>query len=158
MEDELLFKLKKEFEQVIGLPQVEDIKEHRINIALDPKNLIDVANFLKHEMGFTIPNMCTGTDYKDKMEVAWHIGNPKYPVLMVLKVEIDRDNCVVESLTPIWEGMNWHERETYDLLGVKFENHPDLRRLLLPENWEGHPLREDYVYKRPVYRKPEDFE
>ena len=59
MEDELLFKLRKEFDQVIGLPELENIKEHRIDLALDPKNLIDVANFLKHEMGFTIPNMCT---------------------------------------------------------------------------------------------------
>jgi len=154
-EEEMISTLKSEFgEAILG---IEDPKDHRIDVMVKEDKIVDVANFIKHEMGFTIPNMCTGTDYKDKMQVVWHVGNPEYPTLLVLKVEIDRDECIVDSLTPTWEGMNWHERETYDLLGVNFQNHPDLRRLLMPENWEGHPLREDYVYRRPTYRKPEDF-
>jgi len=153
--EELIEKLQNEFKEAIT--EIGEPKEHRIDVHVTPEKVVDVANFMKHDLGFTIPNMCTGIDYKDKMEVVWHVGSPDTAILLVLKVETDRDNCVVDSLTPVWEGMNWHERETYDLLGVNFTNHPDLRRLLMPENWEGHPLREDYVYKRPTYRKPEDF-
>ncbi|MHA2503004.1 MAG: NADH-quinone oxidoreductase subunit C [Candidatus Kariarchaeaceae archaeon] len=149
-------KLQAEFgDAIVG---VEDRGEARIEIKVTAEKIVEVAEFSKHEMGFTIPNMCTGVDYKDKMDVIWHISTPDSADILVLKVEIDRDECVVDSLTPVWIGMDWHERETYDLLGVNFTNHPDLRRLLMPENWEGHPLREDYVYRKPVYRKPEDFE
>lgn len=154
-EDELITNLTNEFGEAIL--ETGEPKEHRIDILIDEDRILDVANYVKHELGFTIPNMCTGIDYKDKMEVIWHVGSPDLPTLLVLKVEIDRDECNVEALTPVWEGMNWHERETYDLLGVNFQNHPDLRRILMPENWEGHPLREDYVYRQPTYRKPEDF-
>jgi len=156
MEEDTIGKtLQDEFSEAIL--EVSEPKEHRIDILIAGEKILDVANFVKHELGFTIPNMCTGIDYKDKMEVVWHVGSPDVPTLLVLKVDTDRDECLVESLTPVWEGMNWHERETYDLLGVNFQNHGDLRRILMPENWEGHPLREDYVYRKPTYRKPEDF-
>ena len=154
-EEEMIEKLQSEFGDAIL--EIEEPKEHRIEALIQEDKILEVANFIKHDMGFTIPNMCTGIDYKDKMEVVWHVGTPDHPTLLVLKIETDRDECVVESLTPVWQGMDWHERETYDLLGVNFQNHPDLRRILMPENWEGHPLREDYVYRRPTYRKPEDF-
>ena len=130
---------------------------YRSYIYLDRENLIDVATYLQHEMGFTLSNMCVGTDLKDKMEVSWYIGKPGIPDLIVLRVHIDRNNPEIPSLTHLWQGFNWHERETYDLLGIIFNDHPDLRRLLLPDNWEGFPLREDYVYKRPSYRKPEEY-
>ncbi|MHA2028155.1 MAG: NADH-quinone oxidoreductase subunit C [Candidatus Kariarchaeaceae archaeon] len=130
--------------------------ESRLNVSIDKARLVDVANFLKHELGFTLPNMCTGIDNKDHIEVLWHIGNTEDEILIILRTKTDRDESEVPSLTTVWKGLNWHERETYDLVGVKFVNHPDLRRLLLPENWEGHPLREDYVYRKPNYRKTED--
>ena len=154
-EADMIDTLKREFGD--SILEISEPKEHRIDVLITEDKIIEVANYVKHDMGFTIPNMCTGIDYKDKMQVVWHVGSPNGPTLLVLKVNIDRDECDTDSLTPIWEGMNWHERETYDLLGVNFQNHPDLRRLLMPENWEGHPLREDYVYRKPTYRKPEDF-
>ncbi len=129
---------------------------HRFYFTVNPDSLLDIASFVEHELGFTIPNFCVGTDLKDKMEVSWVIGNSKNADLIILRVHTDRDDPEVPSLSNLWKGMNWHERETYDLVGIKFKGHPDLRRILMPENWEGYPLREDYVYKKPIYRKPED--
>ncbi|HET9487574.1 MAG TPA: NADH-quinone oxidoreductase subunit C, partial [Chryseosolibacter sp.] len=61
-----------------------------------------------------------------------------------LKVTVSRDHAEVDSVEDVWKTANWHEREAYDLFGIKFRGHPDLRRILLPADWEGHPLRKDY--------------
>jgi NADH-quinone oxidoreductase subunit C len=62
-----------------------------------------------------------------------------------LKVVVPYDNPVLDSVTCVWQGANWHEREVYDLFGIEFRNHPDLRRILLPEDFEGFPFRKDYT-------------
>ena len=149
---ELEKKIKSEFSDV----ELKSDPEARLNVSVDKTKLLEVANYLKHELGFTHPNMCTGTDNKDHIEVLWHLGNVIDEIIIVLRTKTDRAGSDVPSLTPVWKGMNWHERETFDLVGVNFIDHPDLRRLLLPDNWEGHPLREDYVYRKPNYRKLED--
>ncbi|MBX6378780.1 MAG: NADH-quinone oxidoreductase subunit C, partial [Clostridia bacterium] len=68
---------------------------------------------------------------------------------VMLKVPLDKEDPVVDSLTGFWAGANWMERETWDLLGIRFRNHPDLRRILTWEGYEGHPLRKDFVDRRP---------
>jgi NADH-quinone oxidoreductase subunit C len=62
----------------------------------------------------------------------------------MVKVDLDRARPIVPSVYSIWKAADWHEREAFDLLGIQFEGHPDLRRLLMPADWEGHPLRKDY--------------
>ncbi|MEM6643741.1 MAG: NADH-quinone oxidoreductase subunit C, partial [Bacteroidota bacterium] len=79
------------------------------------------------------------------MEVIYHLYSIPFNLHLALYVVLDRVNPEVDSVSDVWRGANWHERETYDLLGIKFKNHPDLRRILLPEDWEGYPLRKDYV-------------
>jgi NADH-quinone oxidoreductase subunit C len=74
-----------------------------------------------------------------------------YNFSIMLKVVIPRDNPVIRSVASIWKTANWHEREIFDLFGVQFQNHPDLRRILLPADWDGHPLRKDY--KQQEYYK-----
>ncbi|MFV2013958.1 MAG: NADH-quinone oxidoreductase subunit C [Candidatus Heimdallarchaeota archaeon] len=149
---ELENKIKSEFNEV----ELRLDPEARLNVSIDKNKLLELANYVKHELGFSHPNMCTGVDTKDHIEVLWHLGNAVDNVIIILRTLTDRDGSDVPSLTTVWKGMNWHERETFDLVGVNFIDHPDLRRLLLPENWEGHPLREDYVYRKPNYRKLED--
>ena len=78
------------------------------------------------------------------MEVIYHLYSIPFDLHLALGVELDRKEPTIESVTDIWKGANWHEREAYDLLGITFKNHPDLRRILLPDDWEGHPLRKDY--------------
>jgi NADH-quinone oxidoreductase subunit C len=64
-----------------------------------------------------------------------------------IKAEVPEDDCKIDTVTDLWKGANWHERECFDLFGIVFTGHPDLRRILLPEDWEGHPLRKDYPLK-----------
>ena len=89
----------------------------------------------------------TGIDNGEEsetMEVIYHLYSIPFDIHLVLIVEVDRKEPIVDSVSDIWRGANWHEREAYDLLGIKFKNHPDLRRILLPDDWEGYPLRKDY--------------
>jgi NADH-quinone oxidoreductase subunit C len=79
------------------------------------------------------------------IELVYHFFSYLRRHRFVVKIELPREAPRVRSLTPLWQSANWLEREQYDLLGVVFEGHPDLRRLLLPEDWAGHPLRKDYA-------------
>lgn len=79
------------------------------------------------------------------LEVIYNLYSIPFDLHLMLKVELVRDNAAIDSVCGVWKTADWHEREAYDLLGVKFKNHPDLRRILLPADWEGHPLRKDYV-------------
>jgi NADH-quinone oxidoreductase subunit C len=79
------------------------------------------------------------------MSVYYHLESIKFRHKLLLKVTTERDNPTVNSVASVWNSANWHEREAYDLFGIKFKNHPDLRRILMPYDWEfGHPLRKDY--------------
>jgi NADH-quinone oxidoreductase subunit D/NADH-quinone oxidoreductase subunit C/D len=108
--------------------------------------LIDVVKAVRDEMGYDYLSSVTGVDYlpEDMMEVVYHasrtIGGPP----LVLKVRAPRDNSVVPSLVPLYPGVDFQEREAWDLLGIRFEGHPDLRRILMWEGFAGHPLRKDW--------------
>ena len=79
-----------------------------------------------------------------RFELNYHLVSMKCHERLRLKVRTDSDHAVVETVSNVWPTANWHEREVFDLFGVRFEGHPDLRRILLPEDWEGHPLRKDF--------------
>ncbi len=89
----------------------------------------------------------TGVDLVDenKIEIIYDLVSIPLEQKLTLKVKIDRDEAVIDTVSSIWRSADWHEREIYDLLAVSFNNHPDLRRILMPTNWEGYPLRKDYV-------------
>lgn len=79
-----------------------------------------------------------------KMLLVYHIASLPYNHRFVLKVELDREKPLAASVSGIWKAAEWHEREAFDLYGISFIGHPDLRRILLPDDWEGYPLRKDY--------------
>lgn len=90
----------------------------------------------------------TGIDNGEEagtMEVAYNLYSIPFDLHLMLRVSLDRKQPVIDTVSDIWRTANWHERETFDLLGIHFNNHPDLRRILLPDDWEGFPLRKDYV-------------
>ncbi len=107
------------------------------------EELLNVAGKAK-EMGFEHLSVITGIDYKDHFEVVYNFFSWHKKENLVLKVMLDHENPEVDSLTSLWKGADWLERETYDLVGIKFTGHPNLVRILLPEGWMGHPLRKDY--------------
>ncbi|MEH7346095.1 NADH-quinone oxidoreductase subunit C, partial [Bacillus sp. JJ1532] len=105
-----------------------------------------LAEFLKYneQLGFDYLSEIHGTDFETHMEVYVHLYSYKNRQSVALKVKIDRDEPTIESLVPLWAGANWPECEAYDLLGIKFTGHPNLYRILLGDDWIGHPLRKDY--------------
>jgi NADH-quinone oxidoreductase subunit C len=112
------------------------------------ERIVEVCRFLKSEPGLEMNFLedLTAVDQpkKNLIEVVYHLVSYTHRHTLVLKVELDRANPVVASVEGVWKTANWFEREVYDLFGVGFTGHPDLRRIMLPDDWVGHPLRKDY--------------
>ena len=108
--------------------------------------LVEVARVLRDEMGYEYLSSVTGVDYLDKgyLEVVYHAYKLSGGPALVFKARTPRDKAQVPSVVSVWSGAEFQEREAYDLLGIRFAGHPDLRRILMPEDWEGYPLRRDY--------------
>jgi NADH-quinone oxidoreductase subunit C len=118
------------------------------SITVDSKALAQVADFLKNTAGleFDYLTVLTAVDYLDYFEVVYRLVSLKNNQSLMLKTRVfGRENLSVPSVTPTWRAAYYQEREIFDLLGIKFEGHPDLRRLLLWEGFNGHPLRRDYL-------------
>lgn len=112
-------------------------------ISIKNKKLIKkLAWQIKEE--FDILYALTVVDYSPNFELNYIFSNYKNADLLILKVNITEKDFAVDSITDIFSSANWEEREAYDLFGIKFNGHPDLRRILLPEDWPGHPLRKDF--------------
>ena len=111
-------------------------------------SLLEVSRVLRDEasLSFDFLQNLTGVDYpkENRIAVVYHFFSYRHRHSFVAKVMADRQDPVVPSLHGLWPVANWHERECYDLLGVFFQDHPDLRRILLPDDWVGHPLRKDW--------------
>jgi NADH-quinone oxidoreductase subunit C len=129
---------------------VTDFKEARGEVtAIVPREFIaDVCRFLKFENGFDMLADLNGADRgaeeDPRFEVVYHVFSTKHFNRLRLKVLLSDDDPHVLTVTNVWKTANWHERETYDMFGVIFDGHPDLRRILLPSDFDGHALRKDY--------------
>jgi len=110
--------------------------------------LLEVAEYLKTTPGlaFDYLNYVTATDYYDYFEVVYHLTSIEHNHSLVLKTRCySRDNPTLPSVVGLWRGADFQEREIYDLLGISFEGHPNLRRIALWEGFDGHPLRKDFL-------------
>jgi NADH-quinone oxidoreductase subunit C len=116
-------------------------------LVVEPKSLKAVAQYLKDEpdIFMNVLQVVTGCDYSDRIEVSYILCSYPSGNEIILRVKLDRQKPEVESLDSLWKAANFQERECFDMLGVKFLNHPDPRRILCPDDWEGFPLRKDYV-------------
>jgi NADH/F420H2 dehydrogenase subunit C len=118
-------------------------KDPAISVKAD--DLFKVASHLKEKEGYDYLSAVTGVDYPDRFEVVYHLYSMKEEKgPLILKVATSKEKPEVPSVTPIWPGANFQEREVYDLMGIRFSGHPDLKRILLWEGYEGHPLRKDF--------------
>ena len=145
------------------------LKDHRVTAALDAsvpdaisgghaehdeptifiarERIVEVCRYLKHEQGFVRLGGVTAVD--------WYPSDPRFEVVYLLhsldknerlrlKCWISESDAEIDSVMGVWRAANWYEREVFDMFGIRFKNHPDLRRILMPTDWEGHPLRKDY--------------
>ena len=118
-----------------------------LSVAIDSKMWLPLARLLRLDeaLSFDYLFCLTGVDWKTHMSVVYHLESKQHKHILVVKAKIeDRTNATIESVSSIWRTAEFHEREAYDLLGIRFLNHPDLRRLFLTEEWTGWPLRKDY--------------
>ncbi|MEJ7623338.1 MAG: NADH-quinone oxidoreductase subunit C [Pyrinomonadaceae bacterium] len=125
------------------------IEGHGEVTATVPRESIGKAcSFLKNQHGFDmLADLCgcdRGPEEDPRFEVNYHLFSTIHYNRLRLKVLLSEDDPHVETVTSLWKTADWHERETYDLLGIKFDGHPDLRRILLPSDFDGHALRKDY--------------
>ena len=139
-------RLKARFEAAVGDCNLQAKDPY---IFIQPAVIADVCRFLHDEpdLNFDALSNQSGVDYKVKgiIEVVYHLYSYPHRHTLVLKVDVPRDNPAMPTVEGVWKAANWMEREIYDLLGVSFAGHSDLRRILLPEDWIGYPLRKDFV-------------
>ncbi len=154
---EIVEKIKEKFPgEVISIKEFRD----QVSVTLRKNKIHDICRYLhdEPELYFDYLTDLCGVDYlgrKDKrFEVVYHLYSIKHRHRLRLKAEVSESDPTIDSVMPVWVGANWHEREAYDLYGIVFRGHPDLRRILMPEDWEGHPLRKDYPVKGPEKEWP----
>jgi NADH-quinone oxidoreductase subunit C len=125
---------------------VEHVGELTLEIA--PERLLEVARFVKGPpLAFVLLSDLTCADVPEepgRFRVAYHLFSLESGRRLRLRVWAGADEPEIDSVTSVWRTANWHEREVWDMFGVRFRNHPDLARILMPLDWEGHPLRRDY--------------
>jgi len=128
----------------------------QVAISLNRDVIKDACLFLRDEPTLKMDHLAdlTAVDYSrypgdqgPRFEVVYNLISIPFRHRIRLKARVPEEDPRVPSVSSVWNTANWHERETYDLMGIIFENHPDLRRILLPEDWEGHPLRKEYPLK-----------
>jgi NADH-quinone oxidoreductase subunit C len=112
-----------------------------------PVDLLKAAAFLRDDCEFDFLLSCAGVDWKDRLESVYHLYSTKRHQYVAVKVTADNEHS--PSLVPIWNAADWHERESFDLLGIHYDGHPNLTRILMPSDWLGYPLRKDYKVDDP---------
>ena len=120
-----------------------------LTIVLHPEHLRRAMEYLQAEPGlqFNLLSDISAVDrfpIEPRFEVNYHLVSIPLRQTLRLRVWISGHDPVLDTITPVWPTANWHEREIYDLFGIRFEGHPDLHRILMPDDWEGYPLRKDY--------------
>lgn len=126
-------------------------------IIIKRNDMLKVFKYIRDELGFEFLMDITAVDYLEReprFEVVYHLYSFKNNYRLRVKIRVSESDPVVDSLMPLWSGANWFEREVYDMFGIKFRGHPDLRRILMYDEFQGHPLRKDYPLRKRQPRIP----
>jgi NADH-quinone oxidoreductase subunit C len=132
-----------------------DVVEFRneTTVLVKKEEIVAISHYLKANEGFNFLSDLCGVDYLgqkgDRFMVVYNIYNITTHERLRVKVAVAEQDATVDSVAPVWGTANWHERECWDLMGISFNNHPDLRRILMAADWVGHPLRKDYPVQGP---------
>ncbi len=133
---------------------VLDVTEFRgeTTVTVKKEDVVAVCAFLKNELGYNFLTDLCGVDYlgqNPRFMVVYQLYSIGSKDRLRLKVPVEEKDATVDTVSGVWATANWHERECWDLMGISFANHPDLRRILMSADWEGHPLRKDYPLQGP---------
>jgi NADH-quinone oxidoreductase subunit C len=140
-----LEKLKERFpESILEVGEFRD----ELTIIVKKEGIVPICQFLRDDpkLSYNFLSDLCGVDYlerKPRFDVVYNLYSIEKNHRVRLKVRVDEGE-IVPSVTSVWSGANWHEREVFDMFGIRFDGHPDLRRILMPDDWEGHPLRKDF--------------
>ncbi len=128
----------------------------QVSITVKREVIRDICLYLRDDPALKMDHLAdlTAVDYSrypgnagPRFEAVYNLISTEYRHRIRLKARMPEDDPRIDTVSSVWQTANWHERETYDLMGIRFNGHPDLRRILLPEDWEGHPLRKEYPLK-----------
>jgi NADH-quinone oxidoreductase subunit C len=122
------------------------IDRSELTLTIAPNCIREAAATIK-AAGYNAFQDVTAVDWfpsVPRFQLSYHICSHAYKNVLRLRVMVDEADAAVESITPVWAGANYYEREVFDLFGIRFDGHPNLRRILMPDDWAGHPLRKDY--------------
>jgi len=142
IEEEVLDKLRDRFPKL--LIEADEVRPGAIRIKIDGKDILEVCLFIKEELGFDHLSCISAVDWKDRFESVYHFTRYNDGTMLQLNTVISRENPKIESLCKLWKSANVHEREAYDMMGIVYEHHPNLKRILLPEDATIFPLRKDF--------------
>jgi NADH-quinone oxidoreductase subunit C len=120
---------------------------NELTLEIAPPKIVSICGFLKYDQKFVRLSAVTAVDRhpsEPRFEVVYHLHSIERNERIRLRCWISGVGPVIESVASVWRAANWYEREVFDLFGIRFLNHPDLRRIMMPDDWEGHPLRKDY--------------
>ena len=126
-----------------------DCDRGELTLEIAPESIVAVCRYLKESLGFVRLSTVTAVDWypaEPRFAIVYHLHSISRNERLRLRARVGTraGDAEIDSVTPVWRSANWYEREVFDLFGVRFRNHPDLRRIMMPEDWEGHPLRKDY--------------
>jgi NADH-quinone oxidoreductase subunit C len=147
--NELLPIVQKQCSHVDAVP---DLSSTPTAVKISPLDLLNVCRSLFHDAStyFDMLSCLTAIDNgveANTMEVIYNLYSIPFNHHLTIKVTLPRDKPEVDSVVSIWKTADWHEREAFDMYGIHFKGHPDLRRILMPADWEGYPLRKDYKHQ-----------
>jgi len=137
----------------IGADQIEKLSSEdaaELVVKVAPSAVAALGEYLRDapELAFKSLMCLSALDLGQELQVVYHLFSMQHGHKMTIKVNVSKERPVVASVSKVWPTAIWHEREAYDLMGVMFEGHDDLRRILLPDDWAGHPLRKDYEFPK----------
>lgn len=127
-----------------ALSDFKKLRKGVVRARIERRDLLKACEFLRDSLGFEHISMISAVEYDNRFEIVYHISSYSNRMLLELITTTPLEDPTVDSVSSVWGGANWQEREAYDLMGVKFNNHPRLERILLPPDFLYHPLRKDF--------------
>jgi NADH-quinone oxidoreductase subunit C len=143
--EEIAALITEKFGEKIVESQVEVLSPWSV---VDPSSVLEVCRFFRSDERLQMDHLelLGGVDFKDRMEVVYVMYSMQQRHRYTLKCRLPREEPKIQTVESVWPVANWHERETFDMFGIEFAGHSDLRRILCPDDWEGYPLRKDYKF------------